>query len=247
MMLEGKTAVVTGANRGLGRAILETFAQNGCRIFACARTLDNAFLGGVAELGARHRVEISPVALDLLNESSVKDAARAIVQQAERIDVLVNNAGQAAGGLFQMANLADMRKLYEVNLFAQLLFMQGIARKMIRQKAGSIINISSTAVDFADPGTMAYGSSKAAFARAGQSLATELGAFQIRVNAIAPGLTKTDMYEQMAPEARSRLVDRSALKRAATPQEVANAALFLASDLSTFITGQVIRVDGGMV
>ena len=146
-----------------------------------------------------------------------------------------------------MTSMAEMRKVFEVNVFGQLLFTQSMVRKMTRQKSGSIIHISSTAALIADPGTLVYGSSKAAFARTAQSLATELGAFNIRVNAIAPGVTRTDMFEQMAESAHTNLINRSALKRAAEPQDIANTALFLASDLSSFITGQTIRVDGGIV
>jgi 3-oxoacyl-[acyl-carrier protein] reductase len=199
------------------------------------------------QLEQTHGVSIKSIPLDLANEESIKAASRTILSQAETLDVLVNNAGVASGGLFQMTSIAEMRKVFEVNFFAQLLFTQAIARKMTKQKAGSIINISSTAALLADPGTLAYGSSKAAFARATQSLATELGAFNIRVNAIAPGITRTNMFDQMSAQARETLINRAALKRPAEPQDVANAALFLASDRSTFITGQVIRVDGGMV
>ena len=117
---------------------------------------------------------------------------------------------------------------------------------MIRNKSGSIINLSSTAAFIADPGTLAYGSSKAAFSRATQSMASELGSYNIRVNAIAPSVTKTDMFEQMSVDARDKLINSSALKRAADPEEIAKVAVFLASELSSFVTGQVIRVDGGI-
>ena len=117
---------------------------------------------------------------------------------------------------------------------------------MVRNKSGSIINLSSTAAFIADPGTLAYGSSKSAFARATQSMANELGSYNIRVNAIAPSVTKTDMFEQMSLEAREKLINASALKRAAEPKDIANVALFLASELSSFVTGQVIRADGGI-
>ena len=146
-----------------------------------------------------------------------------------------------------MTTLAEIRKVFDVNFFGQLLLTQGIARKMTRQKYGSIINIASTAAMIADTGTLAYGTSKAALIRATQSLATELGTFDIRVNGIAPGVTRTDMSEQMNEAARKSLINRAALKRSAEPQDIANTALFLASDLSSFVTGQVIRVDGGVV
>jgi 3-oxoacyl-[acyl-carrier protein] reductase len=163
------------------------------------------------------------------------------------VDVLVNNAGTASGGLFQMTPISEIRRVLEVNFFGQILLTQGLSRLMTRHRAGSIINIASTAADIADSGTLAYGASKAALARAARSLATELGTFGVRVNAISPGVTRTDMFDQMAPEARERLINSSALKRAAEPADIANVALFLASELSSFVTGQVLRVDGGMV
>ena len=158
----------------------------------------------------------------------------------------VTNAGVASGALFQMTPISELRKIFEINFFSQIAFSQGIAKIMIRNKSGSIINLSSTAAFIADPGTLAYGSSKSAFARATQSMANELGIFNIRVNAIAPGVTKTDMSEQMSHEAIEKLINSSALKRAAEPKDIANVALFLASELSSFITGQVIRADGGI-
>jgi 3-oxoacyl-[acyl-carrier protein] reductase len=237
---------VTGANRGIGKAIVETFLQQGAHVFACIR--NSVFEKPVewVELAQRHGGSIHTVALDLAAEDSIKAAVREIQQAASRIDVLVNNAGIATGGLFQMTSIAEMRKVFEVNLFSPLLFTQFIARAMARHKSGSIVNLSSTAALLPDPGTLVYGSSKAALSRATQSLANELGSLNIRVNAIAPGVTRTDMFEQMAPAARDSLIQRSALKRAAEAQDVANAALFLASDLSSHITGQILRVDGGI-
>ncbi|MFN7815328.1 MAG: SDR family NAD(P)-dependent oxidoreductase [Burkholderiales bacterium] len=247
MMLSGKTAVVTGANRGIGRSVVETFAAHGCNVLGCVRIISPETLSDFESLQIRHGVIIKPVQLDLADDDSIKTAGREIVGQAGSLDIIVNNAGIASGGLFQMTSVTDMRKLFEINLFSQLLLTQSLVRKMVRQKSGSIINIASTAALFADPGTLAYGSSKAALTRASESMATELGAFNIRVNTISPGVTRTEMFDQMAESARNSLINRSALKRAAEPQEVANAALFLASELSAFITGQTLRVDGGIV
>jgi 3-oxoacyl-[acyl-carrier protein] reductase len=245
-MLTEKTAVVTGANRGIGRCILETFLRQGCHVVACVRQKDADLEALLTALPAAEGSRLTVVELDLADEASIKSAVRQIVGSVPRLDILVNNAGVASGGLFQMSSMAEMRRVFEVNVFGTMQFSQGLARLMTRQKSGSIINIASTAVDFADPGTLGYGSSKAALVRMTQSMATELGAFNVRVNAIAPGLTRTDMFEQMTPAARELLIQRSALKRAAEPQDIANAALYLASDLSSFVTGQTLRVDGGM-
>lgn len=246
-LLENKVAVVTGANRGIGQAITRTFAMHGAMLIACVRTLDTATLDGFSALESEYGVRVQAVRLDLADEASVKGAVKDIMAVSPKIDVLVNNAGVASGALFQMTSMAELRRVFEINFFSQILLTQGLARLMARNKSGSVINISSTAAQIADPGTLGYGSSKAAFARATESMATELGAAGIRVNAIAPGLTHTDMFEQMAPAARDKLIAASALKRVAQPQDVANMALFLASDLSSFVTGQVLRVDGGMV
>jgi 3-oxoacyl-[acyl-carrier protein] reductase len=247
MMLSGKTAVITGANRGIGRSVVETFAAQGCNVLACVRVIRPETLSDFESLQVRHGVIITPIQLDLADGDSIKTAGREIIGQAGSLDIIVNNAGIASGGLFQMSSVADMRKVFEINLFSQLLLTQSLVRKMVRQKSGSIVNIASTAALIADPGTLAYGSSKAALTRASESMATELGAFNIRVNTISPGVTRTEMFDQMTESARNSLINRSALKRAAEPQEVANAALFLASELSVFITGQTLRVDGGII
>jgi 3-oxoacyl-[acyl-carrier protein] reductase len=245
-MLKDRIAVVTGANRGIGLAIARTFAANGAHVFACMRTIDEGAIKHIAQ--ASNHNKVTGVVLDLSDDISIKKAIKEIgLQSVNKIDILVNNAGTASGSLFQMMPLNELRRVFEVNFIGQIMLTQALSRLMTRHGAGSIINIASTAADIADPGTMAYGASKAAFARASKSMATELGSKGVRVNAILPGPTRTDMFYQMSHEARERLIDLAALKRAAEPQDIANMALFLASDLSTFITGQDLRVDGGMV
>lgn len=245
-MLNNKIVVVTGANRGIGLVIARTFATQGAKVFACMRVLDHEVLKWIEFDGSKDCVK--GVVLDLENENSIKSAIKEIASiTGNKVDVLVNNAGTASGGLFQMMPIIELRRVFEVNLFGQILLTQGLSRLMTRHRAGSIINIASTAAEIADPGTLAYGASKAGFARASRSMATELGASGVRVNTIEPGVTKTDMFDQMSPEARERLISTSAFKRAAEPQDIANVALFLASDLSSFVTGQTLRVDGGMI
>jgi 3-oxoacyl-[acyl-carrier protein] reductase len=245
-MLKNKTAVVTGANRGIGLAIARTFATQGAQVIACMRTLDQLVLQQIAATGADDCVK--GVTLDLGDDTSIKAAIKEIgALTGNKVDVLVNNAGTASGGLFQMMPMAELRRVFDINLIGPILLTQGLSRMMTRHCAGSIINIASTAAEIADPGTLAYGVSKAGLARASRSMATELGAAGVRVNTIAPGVTKTDMFDQMASDARERLISTAALKRAAEPQDIANVALFLASDLSNFVTGQTLRVDGGMV
>ncbi|MDC0075446.1 SDR family oxidoreductase [Candidatus Thioglobus sp.] len=245
-LLNGKLAVVTGANRGIGRSIIETFAENRCDIFACMREVTLETKKWLKNLENKFNIVITPIELDLSDEDSIKNSIKQIFSISKRIDILVNNAGIASGGLFQMTPLSELRKVFEINLFSQILFTQGIAKIMIRNKCGSIINLSSSAAFIADPGTLSYGSSKSALIRATESMAMELGALNIRVNAIAPGVTKTDMFDQMSKDARDKLINSSSLKRPAEPKDIANVALFLASELSSFVTGQVIRADGGI-
>lgn len=245
-LLNGKVAVVTGANRGIGRSITETFAENRCDIFACMREVTLETKKWLKNLENKFNIVITPIELDLSDEDSIKNSIKQIFSTSKRIDILVNNAGIASGGLFQMTPISELRKVFEINLFSQILFTQGIAKIMIRNKSGSIINLSSSAAFIADPGTLSYGTSKSAFIRATESMAMELGALNIRVNAIAPGVTKTDMFDQMSKDARDKLINSSSLKRPAEPKDIANVALFLASELSSFVTGQVIRADGGI-
>jgi 3-oxoacyl-[acyl-carrier protein] reductase len=247
MLLNDKVAVVTGATRGIGDAMTRTFLAHGARVIALVRDpAASQTVEWLSDLEARHGGRIQTIALDLADEDSVKAAVKAVVAATPRLDVLVNNAGAASYAIVPMTSMAELRRMFDVNFFGHILLSQGLARLMARKKAGSIINIVSTAALDPDPGTLAYGASKAALLRATLSEAAEFGASGIRVNAIAPGPTHTDMYEQIAPAMRDRFIQSSALKRAGEPQDVANAALFLASDLSTYITGQVLRVDGGM-
>ena len=239
--LDGRRALVTGASRGIGFALAASLAQAGAQVTLCARTA--ATLQAATAAIRAQGGDADALVLDVTDAGATKQAIGAL----QPVDILVNCAGTNRPSPFLEVSETDFDELIHLNVRAAFFVAQAVAARMVAAGiAGSIINISSTASLIPDPGTMVYGSSKAAFSRATQSLATELGAFNIRVNAIAPGVTRTNMFDQMADSARDNLINRSALKRPAEPQDIANAALFLASELSAFITGQVIRVDGGV-
>jgi 3-oxoacyl-[acyl-carrier protein] reductase len=169
-----------------------------------------------------------------------------IAADKRRVDVLLNVAGMTQDSLFPMTAMASMKRVFEINFFAQMQISQFASKLMARQKSGSIIFVSSiTALD-GNPGQTSYSSSKAALLGATKTLATELAEHNIRVNAIAPGVIKTDMTAALPAQAYERLCARIPMKRAGLPSEVAGVMLFLASELSTSVTGQVLRIDGGI-
>lgn len=247
-MLLNKTAVITGSNKGIGKATLEIFAKNGANIWACIRSDDTFFEKEIIELEKKNNIFIKKINFDFSNEESVKKAANTICSESETIDILVNNAGIIDTSLFQMTKIDNIRNLFEINFFSQLLFSQIIIKKMIKKKGGNIINIISTSAIDANIGRLGYASSKSAMLVASQILSKELANFNIRVNSIAPGLTNTDlMRNNHSEEIIKENINKISLKRIAEPNEIAKVALFLASDLSNYVTGQVLRVDGGML
>lgn len=234
--------LVTGANRGIGLAIAERLASEGYSVAACVRS-SSAELDQLIAAGAGDHARFD---LDLAEEDSIKACARAALAWAGKPVGLVNCAALAAGSLFSMTRMADMRALFEVNLFGPLLFSQSVVKKMLRAKQGSVVNIASTAGLLADAGTLSYGGSKAALIHATKVMAQELGSFGIRVNAIAPTVVETEMAAQMDPAARAALDARSALPGGIEPGDVADLTVFLLSDHAAKITGQVMRLDRGL-
>lgn len=247
MLLKHKTSIITGCNRGIGLCILETFAQNGADIFACYRKKSDQIIDNCKNLSKKFSVKIYPVFFDLKNNDELKSAFQEISENTEGIDILVNNAGIIHTSLFQMTKIENYREIFEVNFFSYIDFTQRISKLMTRKKNGSIINISSSAAHEANIGRSAYASSKSSIEVLSKVISRELGRFNVRVNSIAPGLTETDMMKESTPDQFLKdTLSRVSLNRVGNPKEIANVALFLASDLSSYITGQTIRVDGGM-
>ena len=241
-LLHAKNAFITGTNRGIGKAMAQNFAQHGANLWLHARQETAEFSAFCESLAAEHGVWVKPVYFDLSDETQIKAALRAVVMERIPVDVLVNNAGMTSpNALFQMTPVDTMRRIMEVNFIAPMLITQLILRAIPRT-GGSIINIASIAGIDGVAGQLEYCASKAALAAATKKLSHELKAQGLRVNAIAPGLTETDMLHNMSAEMGRDILGANG--QIATPQSVAELCLFLASDLSTQLTGQVLRTDG---
>lgn len=245
-LLQGKNAIVTGCARGIGKSIVEVLANNGANIWACARTQSNNFENYLLDLSRKCNVKIKPIYFDLSNKEEMKNAVRIIMSDKINVDVLVNNAGITYNSLFQMSTQSKIEEVLNVNFISPFLFTQYIVKLMLKSNNGSIINISSSAALDGNSGRSVYGASKAALLCATKALAAELGDQGIRANVIAPGITETDMLESMTEDVIKETVQNTDLKRSGKPTDIANAVLYLASDLSSYVTGQVLRVDGGM-
>jgi len=237
--------IITGANRGIGKAMIEVFAKAGHNIWACARRQNPEFEEYISELASVNDVWIKPVYFELGDEDAMHQGIKAIFADRQPIDVLINNAGISTVGLLNQTDVDDIRKLFEVNYFSVLSLIQLVSKKMIIKRKGVIINMASLAGIEPQPGKVAYGSSKAAVIMMTQCLAKELGPLGIRVNAIAPGPVETEMIHQYDDDMLKRLESESPLRRLAHPEEIAQTALFLASEQSSYINGEIIKVDGG--
>lgn len=245
-LLLGKNAIITGTARGMGNKMMEVFAENGANIWACARTKNEKLEAQAKELSEKYGVEITIIYFEMTNLDEMKAAVKQIMQTKKPVDILVNNAGITDNTLFQMVTEKNLREQFEVNYFCPFLFTQYIVKLMLRNGKGSIINMASSAGLDGNAGRSVYGASKAAVICATKAIAEELGEKGIRANCIAPGITKTDMIANMSDEVMEETISRTDMKRFGMPLDQANAALFLASDLSSYVTGQTLRVDGCM-
>jgi len=245
-LLNGKNAIVTGTARGIGHKIVEVFAANGANVWACARKQTEEMDTYCKELSEKYGVDVKPVYFELTDRTAMKEAFKSIMAEKKPIDILVNNAGITYNALFQMSNEGKINESFDINFTSPYLFSQYVIKLMLRAGQGSVVNISSTAAIDGNSGRSIYGATKASVWCASKSMAEELGPKGIRVNCIAPGITQTDMLSSMTEEVINETVMATDSQRAGTPEDIANAALFLASDLSSYITGQILRVDGGM-
>ena len=242
-----KTVIITGANRGIGKALVEAFSYSGYDIYACARKKNNEYELFLNSLENRYNVKIAPIYFDLMDEEAIKNGMKQIFAEKKQIDVLINNAGIAYGGLFTMTSMDKLKEIYQINVFAQVQIMQLVSRVMMRQKSGCIINMCSVGGIETSPGYLAYGSSKASLIWITKSVSRELGKYNIRVNGIAPGLVDTEMGNYKSEEEKDKVLNRMSIQRMGKPEEIAKAALYIASDDAAYMTGQIIILDGGRV
>lgn len=243
--LTGKTCIVTGARGGIGQAIAVDLARRGADIWATSRTVDDRFIRILGEMSSRFGVKVREAHLDLANPSTITTLVQTTGAAKGNVDAIVANAGSAHGRLALMTPSRELRDILEVNLLGNIALIQAFARKMVARKGGSIVTIGSVLGLEPRRGTLAYGTSKAALAFATQVIAAEVGPYGVRANCVAPGLVDTQMMELMDEGARTELLEATPAERIAAPSEIASVVSFLVGDSSSYVNGQIIRVDGG--
>ncbi|MBE6306206.1 MAG: 3-oxoacyl-[Bacteroidaceae bacterium] len=244
-LLEGKVAVVTGAARGIGKAIALKFASEGADVAFTDLVIDENAKATEAEIAALG-VRAKGYASNAANYDDTHNVVAEIMKDFGRIDILVNNAGITRDGLMMRMDEKQWDAVITVNLKSAFNFIHAVTPIMMRQKGGSIINMASVVGVSGNAGQANYSASKAGMIGLAKSIAKELGSRGVRANAIAPGFIITDMTAQLSEEVREAWAKQIPLRRGGTPEDVANVATFLASDLSSYVTGQVIHCCGGM-
>lgn len=243
--LEGRIAIVTGAARGIGQAIAVKLASEGADIALC--DVEKDWLTETAGLIAAKGRRVECFAVDVSNGAAVQAAVDQIAGKFGKIDILVNNAGITRDTLLIRMSEEDWDKVLQVNLKGAFLFTKAVARPMMKQRAGAIVNVASIIGLIGNAGQCNYAASKAGLIALTKSVAKELAARNIRANAVAPGFIKTKMTEKLTEDIQKKMLEAIPLGRFGLPEDVANVVLFLASDAASYVTGQVLTVCGGMV
>jgi 3-oxoacyl-[acyl-carrier protein] reductase len=244
-LLDGKTAIVTGGSRGIGKAIARKFAQQGANVvftFTKATEATAAFEAELVDLG----VKAKGVASDVGSMSAAQELADMVAKEFGSIDVLVNNAGITQDNLLMRMTEDQWDNVITVNLKSVFNMTKAVQRTMLKQRKGSIVNLTSVVGISGNAGQANYAASKAGIIGFTKSMAKELGSRNIRSNALAPGFVLTEMTDELPEDVKKSWMENIPLKRGANPEEIADVALFLASDMSSYVTGQVITACGGM-
>lgn len=244
-LLEGKTAVITGAARGIGKALALKFASEGANIAFTDLVIDENGKQTEKEI-AEYGVKVKGYASNAANFEQTKEVVDEIMKDFGRIDILVNNAGITKDGLMMRMTEQQWDAVIAVNLKSAFNFIHAVLPVMMRQRGGSIINMASVVGVHGNAGQANYAASKAGLIALAKSIAQEVGSRGIRANAIAPGFIETAMTAALPDNVREEWVKKIPLRRGGQPEDIANVATFLASDLSSYVSGQVIQVDGGM-
>ncbi|MFI3256830.1 MAG: 3-oxoacyl-[acyl-carrier-protein] reductase [Spirochaetales bacterium] len=245
MLLKNKKALVTGSSRGIGKETVRRLIEEGCEVWGLC-TKPSAMKEETEAFAREHNVAFHEVYADCADSDALAKVVKEVLEQSGGLDILVNNAGITRDGLSFRMKLEDWEDVLTVNLTAAFITCQIISSDMIRKRTGSIINMSSIVGIHGQGGQVNYSASKAGLIGYTKSLAKETAGRGVRVNAIAPGYIETDMTSAVNEEARKTWIEGIPLKRAGSVRDIADAVVFLASDMSTYITAQVIGVDGGM-
>lgn len=243
---ENKVVMITGADGGIGREITKKFAAEGATLILTSIADTPAFTDFVNGLKNEYNVEVYPFFFDLSDEEAIKEGLKAVKALKLKINVLINNAGMPHLAILPFTKMSDVKKVFQVNYFAQLQITQSLLGSIVKDGSGVILNAASIAGIDGDVGNAVYGATKASMILLTKVLSKELATSKIRVNAVAPGLTSTPFADAMGDKAKASMEQISSMGRMATPSEIANTYFFLASEEASFINGQVIRVDGGV-
>lgn len=245
-LLEGKTAIITGGSRGIGKGIVEVFANHGANVaftYSSSSEAAEVLAGEISKLG----VKVKAYQSDAASYTDSESLAAKVLEDFGSIDILVNNAGITKDNLLMRMSEADFDKVIEVNLKSVFNMTKAVQRTMLKQRKGSIINMSSVVGVKGNAGQTNYAASKAGIIGFSKSVALELGSRDIRCNVIAPGFIETEMTGKLDEAVVQNWREAIPLKRGGSPDDIANACVFFASELSSYITGQVLHVDGGML
>jgi len=245
MLLEGKKAIVTGGSRGIGLEIVKKFLSEGASVYFMD-LIESEAMGDFQALAKETGASVTFKKTDVSSEEEVTRVVKEILEVSGGIDVLVNNAGITRDGLIFRMPVENWEMVLKINLTSAFLLSKHLAMAMMKRKTGSIVNMASVVGIGGNPGQTNYSASKAGLIGFTKSLAKEVAARGVRVNAVAPGYIDTEMTQKLNDQAREAMLSQVPMGRPGTPEEVAKAVLFLASDLASYITGRVIQIDGGM-